>query len=420
MAEGSVLEHPVRRCTRAIGAALDEVSDVDPAFLPVADRAELMVELTREASRLRGLALRLVGVSDDVAAEDGARSAASWLAHRTRSSQQSARADGRLAEALEQRWRVVQAGVLSGSVHLEQAEAIVRSLDGLPADVPPDVRARAEALLVEQAADFGPRELRVLGCRVLEVVDPEAFEGEERRRLEDEDRRAKKAASLSFRKRGDGTTDIRARVSDSVAARLRTYLEAIDAPRRRHLDPLQPVTDEATGERLPYRRRLAMAFATLLEAVPASSLPRHGGSATTMVFTLDHDKLTAGLATAGLLDGDRVSASEAMRLACNASIVPMVLGGQGQPLHLGRSRRLFSEAQRLAMAVRDGGCRGDGCSVPAAWCEAHHLGRPWCQGGKTDLEDGVLLCSFHHHRAHDPDYDLRTLASGDIRFHRRR
>ena len=117
--------------------------------------------------------------------------------------------------------------------------------------------------------------------------------------------------------------------------------------------------------------------------------------------------------------GDGVTASEAMRLACTASILPVVLDGAGQPLHLGRARRLFTSAQRTAMTVRDGRCRTHGCTVPATWCEAHHR-TPWSRGGRTDIEDGVLLCSWHHHRAHDPAYRTDTLPNGDVRFRRRR
>jgi predicted restriction endonuclease len=56
--------------------------------------------------------------------------------------------------------------------------------------------------------------------------------------------------------------------------------------------------------------------------------------------------------------------------------------------------------------------------MPAAMCEAHHL-KPWSQGGRTDLADGVLLCSHHHHVIHDPRYVTTRLPSGDYRFHRR-
>jgi predicted restriction endonuclease len=56
--------------------------------------------------------------------------------------------------------------------------------------------------------------------------------------------------------------------------------------------------------------------------------------------------------------------------------------------------------------------------MPAAMCEAHHL-QPWSQGGRTDLADGVLLCSHHHHVIHDPRFQMTKLPNGDYRFHRR-
>lgn len=69
--------------------------------------------------------------------------------------------------------------------------------------------------------------------------------------------------------------------------------------------------------------------------------------------------------------------------------------------------------------VAEAECRAEGCSIPAAWCEAHHPGRPWSQGGRTDLREGVLLCPWHHHRAHDSSFDAHRLAKGDVRFSRR-
>ena len=125
----------------------------------------------------------------------------------------------------------------------------------------------------------------------------------------------------------------------------------------------------------------------------------------------------AGVGTLG--DGTRISASEARRLACGAGILPAVLGGDSEVLDLGRTRRLFSLAQRKALAIRQRSCRVDGCSVPSTWCEAHHAGDPWCRGGRTDLADGMLLCSWHHHRIHDDRYLVKNMPDGGVRFHRR-
>ncbi|MFF1574330.1 HNH endonuclease [Leifsonia sp. NPDC058292] len=86
----------------------------------------------------------------------------------------------------------------------------------------------------------------------------------------------------------------------------------------------------------------------------------------------------------------------------------MVLGGDGEVLDLGRSRRLFTSKQKLALAERDGGCAWAGCPHPPSYTEAHHI-RWWDkQHGPTDLNNGILLCSNHHHRVHDDGWDIQV------------
>ena len=96
----------------------------------------------------------------------------------------------------------------------------------------------------------------------------------------------------------------------------------------------------------------------------------------------------------------------------------MVLGGRSQVLDVGRKRRLHTEAMRLAMAVRDGGCTTRGCQTAPGMCHAHH-DTPWARGGKTNVQTGRLLCPHHHRRVHDPTYDTRHHPDGTITFHRR-
>jgi hypothetical protein len=412
------VSHPVLACAGAIGAALDEVAGVDPLYMTPTAKAAAMVELSKVIGRAQGLLLRVVANADDVALDAGSRSAAAWLAHETRVTPGAAVRLGRLGEELDTRWHRLAEAVWAGSVNIEQAHAIATALGELPDDLDAAVLVSAEAHLVAEAAHFDAAKLRILGRKVLDVVAPEVAEDHERRRLEEEERRARETTRLSLRRRGDGTTDIQGRVSDAVAGRLRTYLEALASPRRGHLEQGIDPIDPDTGKRLPHEVLLGRAFGALLEALPAQVLPTHGGGATTVVVTIDFDRLTEQVGAAELSTGDVVSASEAMRLACNADLVPAVLGGKAQPLHLGRARRLFSKEQRLAMGIRDGHCRARGCDIPAAWCEAHHK-REWCRGGKTDLDDGVLLCPWHHHRAHDPAFDTEYLLTGDVRFTRR-
>jgi hypothetical protein len=80
--------------------------------------------------------------------------------------------------------------------------------------------------------------------------------------------------------------------------------------------------------------------------------------------------------------------------------VPILFDDDGQALNLGRSQRLHSAKQRVAIATRDGGCLAPDCERPASWCEVHHI-HEFGQGGSTDLADGVLLCRHHHMLVHN-------------------
>jgi hypothetical protein len=84
-----------------------------------------------------------------------------------------------------------------------------------------------------------------------------------------------------------------------------------------------------------------------------------------------------------------------LRCASEAEVVPVYVTADGAPLKLGRTRRLASRPQRLALAARDGGCCFPGCDRPAAWAEVHHV-IAWLDGGDTDVDNMCLLCRFHH------------------------
>ena len=402
--------HPLLRVVEGVGALLDSVAESQPAFLTVAEQEELLVGLQAQLARIEALRARTLTVAGGVAERHGTRSAGAWLAHETRQDGPVGRRWQRLAEGLDQRWPLVAEAYAAGTVSTAQAQVIGHALDDLPGDLDADLRAQAEEHLVAQASDFAPRELRVLGRRVLEVLAPEVAEAHEAKLLEAEEQAAWDRASISRRTLGQGMSRATVTLPDAAMDRWFTQLHAFSSPRREgHVPP---------DERVPYPTRLAHAFTALLERIPHDWLPAHGGTNTTVVVTIDQDQLTRDLAAAGLTTGTSISAGEARRLACGAGLLPAVLGGDSRPLDLGRSRRLFNGAQRKALAVRDRHCRAEGCDVPAAWCEAHHL-RPWSRGGRTDLADGALLCSFHHHRAHDRRYDLTRMLGGELRFHRR-
>ncbi|CUR61461.1 putative HNH endonuclease [metagenome] len=414
--------HPIIGAVADVRASLKTVADASPTFMSTDDKAVALAELVRAAAQLDELRLRVLGDAGDLAESTAARDAAGWLAQHTRTRYADARADLALACALDRDRPLLAAAMREGEATLAQAHVIRRSIDALPASVDGDTVARAEQHLVAQAREFGPRELGRIGRRILDVVAPEIAEAAEAARLADLEANADEQTRLTLRRLGDGTTRISGRLSDASAARFATFLESYANPRiaPREGDPLP---------RLPRPRRLGQAFVELLEALDPTRLPIHGGDATTVVVTIPLAALQAELATAGVIDaglvpgdeltGDRITAAQARRLACTAKVLPAVLGGESLPLDLGRARRLFTPAQRKALLIRDQVCRAEGCDIPGTWCEAHHLAS-WQRGGPTDLVNGILLCSHHHHRAHDTAYRTDRLPNGDLRFHRRR
>jgi hypothetical protein len=432
---GPIVTHPIIAAVSDVRSALKVVADANPTFMSTDDKAVALRELVAAEGQLAELRLRILADAGDLAAATAAKDAAGWLAHHTRTRYADARADLRLAKALDSQRPVLAAVMRQGAATLAQARVVDRALAALPAAVDAETISRAEAHLVQQAADFGPKELGRIGRRILEVVAPEIAEAAEGARLAELEAHAAQRTRLTMRRLGDGTTRISSIVPDASATRFATHLESYANPRRTSAGA-DPATVDETGAtahdpvaRLAYPKRMGEAFVALLAAVDPARLPLHGGDATSVVVPIPLDALRAELAAAGIigaglvpgddLTGDRISAAEARRLACSAKIIPAVLGGDGRPLDLGRSRRLFSAAQRMAMAVRDRTCRAEGCDIPATWCEAHHLD-PWQHGGRTDLDAGVLLCSHHHHRVHDASYRAERMSNGDVRFNRRR
>ncbi len=411
--------HPVTRAVAGVHAVLDRVAETGSWWsMDAAEAGAALVELTVEIARLQELRLRVAARAQaaEVGAETGATSTANWWAHETRLTRPETHRLVRLAERLDGGFHEpVRAALAAGAVNLDQAQVIVDAVDDLPGDlVDEPTRGRAEEFLVDQARLHDATTLRRLGKRLVEVAAPEHADAHEAARLEREEAAARAAARLTMTDDGHGKTHGRFTIPTHHAAMLRTALLAIAAPKH------QVATHGAgaLGERRPGPERMGRAFCEYLERYPTDRLPEAGGVAATVVVTMELDSLLGGLKAAHLSTGETISATEARRLACGAGIIPAVLGGQSQPLDVGRTRRLHTKAQRIALGLRDGGCTAEGCDWPPALCHAHHP-IPWSHGGATSVANGRLLCPRHHARAHDPTYETRALPSGKVTFHRR-
>jgi hypothetical protein len=112
------------------------------------------------------------------------------------------------------------------------------------------------------------------------------------------------------------------------------------------------------------------------------------------------EALGAGSGASGVLDHTgAVPATTARRLACDASVMRVVLDGRSEPLDVGRRTKVVPPAMRRAVIVRDGTCRFPGCDRPHTWCDSHHVVH-WADGGPTAATNLLLLCRPHHRLVH--------------------
>ncbi|QIK74996.1 HNH endonuclease signature motif containing protein [Nocardioides piscis] len=407
-------DHQVAAAARRCAEAVESVSDAPLWSMGSGEVGETLLVLTRARAQLDELLMRVLrhGETVETGLETGAVSTTSWWSHETRTTRAEAHRMRRLAEGLE-RHACVREALAAGEVLTDQARVIVDAVDALPDDVAEWVPPAATEFLLARAHDHDAKALRVLGRRLLEVIDPEAADAEEARRLEAEEREARAAAALTMSDDGHGRCHGRFTLPTLHAEMLRKHLMALASPARAGTTaPTQP------GERGLSRHRMGRAFMDYIESRPADSVPSAGGVPATVVVTMKLSTLLGGLRAASLDTGARISAGEARRLACKAGIIPVVLGGRSVVLDVGRKRRFHSEAQRIAMGVRDGGCTAAGCDAPPGLCHAHH-DVAWSKGGGTSVEQGRLLCSKHHTRIHDPAFQHSLDKHGKVLFSRR-
>jgi hypothetical protein len=174
---------------------------------------------------------------------------------------------------------------------------------------------------------------------------------------------------------------------------------AVDALAKPQPDPVTGAPDPRT----PAARRADALLDLVARAVGApAGVPRQ--AKTTLVVSMGLDVLQGRCRGAGLTPaGQLLTAETVRRLACDAQLVPVVLGSRGEILDQGEAVRLFNRAQLRHLWLRDRHCTFPGCSKPAAWTDAHHLVH-WADGGPSDVGNAALLCRAHHTVVHRERY----------------
>ncbi|MEO8424649.1 MAG: DUF222 domain-containing protein [Actinomycetota bacterium] len=368
------------------------------ADLPEARIEEDFSELQRVTELLEVERLRRLAELDRrrIYERDGHLSAASWLANSHKVSWGAARDQVRVARALEE-MPVTRRALESGDLSMSAVRVLVSARD-----VDAEAFVRSEAQLVEAARIHSMHDLRKVAAYWRQGVEREmAASGEDKVR-----ERRKLHASVSFlgMVRVDG--DLDPETGETLLTALRSVLDA--ESRSRGQDDV----------RTPAQRRADALGEICRQWLDRSDRPTVGGERPHVTVTVGTDGLRGATEAPSELDHvGPVDPEVARRLACDATIMRVVMAGRSQPLDVGRRTPVIPPAIRRAVIVRDRECRFPGCDRPHTWCDAHHVVH-WADGGPTALPNLLLLCRRHHRMVHQPGGFRLELENGRPLFRR--
>ncbi|MBR7744379.1 DUF222 domain-containing protein [Phycicoccus sp. BSK3Z-2] len=282
--------------------------------------------------------------------------------------------------------------VVTGRVGAPLATAVLREVDRLAPRLRPEALPTVTGALLDLGVQWGPSVMRRLRPRLLaEHGLPGELDG-----LQD---RLASGALLSAPVVESGDlTEYRLLMTPEQSAVLEAAIGPLSAP----------APDDATGQRdlRPAGQRRVEALTTVCRrssALGAAGADGAAGSAAALHVTMALTDLQERTGCAEVLGsvaaGTLLAPGTVRRVACDADLVPHVLGSAGELLDLGRTVRLFTRAQRRALWLRDRCCTYPGCGAPAAWTQAHHVVH-WADGGASDLANAALLCQRHHTLVH--------------------
>ena len=149
---------------------------------------------------------------------------------------------------------------------------------------------------------------------------------------------------------------------------------------------------------------------TIKRGLESNKLPWNGGMRPQVMVAIDLDTLQGRLASESTFLSHSaqlgpVDPGLIRQIACEAELLPVVLNGEGRVLDVGAPQRLFTQEQRKILYARDLGCTAPGCMVPADGCEAHHV-HEWSRGGPTTIDNGALVCHYHHKLVHETGWRI--------------
>ncbi|MGW1676232.1 DUF222 domain-containing protein [Saccharopolyspora sp. NPDC002376] len=366
-----------------------------------------IAEIERSIRQARMEQLALIAEADRrrLFTEQGARSTQAWLQGLLRIDSREAKNRIQVAtevttssdehnESSPAELPITAESLTEGTMGVEHATIIARCIRTLP-DTAQHRTHEVEALLVENAHRMCPRDLAKLAERIKYVFDQDGALQDERAQHE--------ARELHYATARDGMLVIKARLDRETGAKFVEALRPLAAPR--------PETDGEKNARSVGQRN-ADGFAAMVDLVlDSDQMPRTGGQRPHLTVTIDFDDLKNNLTSEfpGTLTATEqsITAENIRRIACDAEVLPMVLGGDSLPLNVGTTQRTAPTHIRAALLQRDGVCAFPGCDRPPGTPQAHHI-KHWVDGGPTEINNMVMLCPHHHRRIHDQHWTITT------------
>ena len=308
-------------------------------------------------------------------------------------------------EEIPGRWVHVGAALSEGRIGVEAARVIVEMLGSIARRSDPAELEVAEAALVESAMTMSPDLVRIQAEVWQAALDPDGAKPAE-------DAAHRNRSFRMGREGSDGVTRSAFLTETEITALLKAAINSRRRGVQWQREPSEDCDDDTEWHEVggDHRTKAQFDHDTLVDIIRAGLRALDHGAKTApaapaeVVVVVAAADLESGRGC-GWAEGTsgRISIPTVQRLQCSGDTRIVVTGEHGEPLYLGKKKRLFTRAQRRALAVRDGGCAWPGCTAPVAWTEAHHIAWVHRDDGDTDIDNGVLLCSFHHHRIHDSD-----------------
>jgi hypothetical protein len=324
------------------------------------------------------------------------------------------------------------AALAAGQVSVDHASVIARSMVELPGGLSTEQEWVAEETLASWARAHDPVTVGRLARHLVHALDTDT--------LEEREQRTYHRREVRFSEAADGSTRLSGRLDGESAAMVHAALDPLAAPcpgpdgerdprtaGQRTADALVELARRAcTTGGLPVGHGVRPHLSVIITLESLRTRPaddaddRYGATGHTGRFGSAAGGFGSGCGGASTAPGELgwggpISAEAVRRIGCDAGISRVITDPASIPLDVGRESRTVTAGQWAALVVRDRGCAFPGCTRPAEWCIAHHIVH-WADGGRTDLDNLVLLCGYHHRVVHHGGWQVAIAADRRPQF----